>query len=88
MSAQAGLVPAAVLDLRRRLGVSQQALSNRLGLSLRAIANYEAGRVPTVRVLIRLARLAGDQGHADLSETFSAPYAQRLQRANEQRRGV
>lgn len=50
----------AIIDLRKyKYKESQQAFSNRLGLSLRAIANYESGgKRPTLSVLIDLARLS------------------------------
>lgn len=50
---------ASVKELRSRLNVSQQVFANRLGISARAVANYEAGRTPTRGVLFSLAMLAG-----------------------------
>jgi transcriptional regulator with XRE-family HTH domain len=60
----------ATQQLRRHLDDSQQAFANRLGLSIRAIANYESDRTPTGRVLARLETLAVQQGRDDLAAVF------------------
>lgn len=60
----------AVRALRQYLGDSQQAFANRLGLSIRAIANYEKDRKPTGMALVSLARAASDAGKEDLKNTF------------------
>lgn len=59
-----------VKELRQYLGDSQQAFANRLGLSIRAIANYEKDRRATGMALISLARAASDAGKEDLMNTF------------------
>lgn len=62
-----------IKNLRRHLTDSQQAFSNRLGVSVRAVANYEAGRTPNAAVLFKLASLAHQCGHE--SETvFSSKF--------------
>ncbi len=63
-----------VRQLRSRLSESQQAFANRLGISSRAVANYEAGRRPTRAVLFSLAMLAGQAEHPDLSTIFLEAY--------------
>jgi transcriptional regulator with XRE-family HTH domain len=47
-----------VKSLRVKLGDSQQSFAVRLGLSVRSIANYEAGRVPKTDVLALMAETA------------------------------
>jgi len=56
-------------------GDSQRGFANRLGLSLRAVCNYETGRHPSKTVLARLASLAAKQDLHDLAKTFSLAYA-------------
>jgi transcriptional regulator with XRE-family HTH domain len=75
-------VVGAVKTLRQRLGESQQAFANRLGLSIRAIANYEKDRRPTGMVLASLARAAaalptGDE-RDDLINTFMSALVEEL----------
>jgi len=65
-------LPKAVRTLRELTGDSQQAFAARLGLSIRAIANYEKDRVPTGRALYQLLRLARELGRQDLAEKFSS----------------
>ena len=61
----------AVRELRKALGESQQAFSNRLGLSLSSIAHYEGGhRSPEYVVAQRLFRLACEVGRQDLADFF------------------
>jgi transcriptional regulator with XRE-family HTH domain len=54
----------AVRELRGHLGDTQQAFAHRLGLSIRAIANYEKDRRPTGTALAALARAAQDAERA------------------------
>lgn len=68
----------AVTELRRRLGDSQQAFATRLGLSIRAIGNYEKDRNPTGRALAQLERAATDAGHSDLAARFRDALADEL----------
>jgi transcriptional regulator with XRE-family HTH domain len=60
----------AVRELRTHLGESQQAFSNRLGLSIATIVKYEAGREPTGRALLQLAHAAREAGRHDLASIF------------------
>lgn len=68
----------AVKALRQHLGDSQQAFANRLGLSIRAIANYEKDRRPTGTALVSLARAASDAGKKDLVSTFMTAFMDEL----------
>jgi transcriptional regulator with XRE-family HTH domain len=65
----------AIRKLRSKLGDSQQTLANRLALSWRAVANYEAGRRPTGRVLYQLANLAHEHGYSDLARVFADAFS-------------
>jgi transcriptional regulator with XRE-family HTH domain len=60
-----------VRDLRAAQGESQQAFSTRLGISIRALANYESGyREPDGKALAALARSAKQAGREDLEDMF------------------
>jgi len=61
----------AVRELRKTLAESQQAFSNRLGLSMATIVKYEAGREPTGRALAQLAHAAAESGRHDLAYQFA-----------------
>jgi transcriptional regulator with XRE-family HTH domain len=62
---------AAVRQLRKAYGETQQAFSNRLGMSIGSIANYEGGqRYPDGPSVIKLARAAGAIGRLDLVDVF------------------
>lgn len=60
----------AVKDLREKLGDTQESFAMKLGLSKRAIANYEKDRRPTAAVLARLAKAASDAGMGEQTVTF------------------
>lgn len=60
----------AVRKLRRHLGESQQAFATRLGLSIRAVANYEKDREPRGRAAAALGRAAVEAGREDLAAIF------------------
>lgn len=60
----------AVKDVRLRLGETQEGFAAKLGLSKRAIANYEKNRRPTAAVLARLAKTASDVGMGEQVSTF------------------
>lgn len=60
----------AVLSLRKALGDTQQAFATRLGLSMRAIANYESGRAPTGKALAQMMNLAHSRGLDSLARAF------------------
>jgi transcriptional regulator with XRE-family HTH domain len=65
---------ASVKKLRSTLQESQQAFAHRLGLSVRAIANYEAGRRPSRVVLFKLGMLSAINNLVDLTSVFSSAY--------------
>jgi transcriptional regulator with XRE-family HTH domain len=71
----------AVRKLRLTTGESQQAFAQHLGLSLRAIANYEKDRVPNGPALYRLARLARQVGQPDLAQIFSSALSEEFHEA-------
>jgi transcriptional regulator with XRE-family HTH domain len=73
-SANKSEISKAVCELRTRLGDSQQAFSNRLGLALNTIARYETSREPSGDVLLMLADLAEKNGHLQLSSFFRTHY--------------
>jgi transcriptional regulator with XRE-family HTH domain len=62
----------AVKKLRAALNMSQQAFANELGLSIRAIANYEKDRIPEPKVLARLQQLAMKHRLYELNAAFHA----------------
>jgi transcriptional regulator with XRE-family HTH domain len=64
-------VATAVKELREHFGDSQQAFATRMKLSIRAIANYEATRVPTASVLALFGVTAAKAGRRDLIEVFA-----------------
>jgi transcriptional regulator with XRE-family HTH domain len=64
----------AVRELREASGLSQQAFSQRVGLSLRSIANYEKDRAPTAKSLFQFAKLASQLKQTDLASVFSRAY--------------
>jgi len=61
---------AKVKKLREHFDESQQAFATRLGISIRAIANYEKDREPSGRALVALYRAAHAAGRTELAETF------------------
>jgi transcriptional regulator with XRE-family HTH domain len=73
----------AVRKLRLATGESQQSFAQRLGLSLRAIANYEKDRVPNGPALYRLAKLARQVGQPDLAQVFSSALSEEFHEALE-----
>jgi transcriptional regulator with XRE-family HTH domain len=63
----------AVQQLRIVSGLSQQAFAGQLGMSVRAIANYEKDRTPNKRASFRLAKLAMDLDRVDLAMAIAGP---------------
>jgi transcriptional regulator with XRE-family HTH domain len=61
---------AAVKELRRALGLSQQAFATQLKLSIPAVVNYEKDRAPSARALAQLEQLASDNDHPELARIF------------------
>jgi DNA-binding transcriptional regulator YiaG len=60
-----------VKQLRAHFGQSQQAFASTLGLSIRAVANYESqARRPEDRILALFAKTAADAGRDDLAFEF------------------
>jgi transcriptional regulator with XRE-family HTH domain len=70
----------AVRKLRGSVGESQQAFATRLGISIRALANYEKDRQPSGRALASLAKAAESAGEKDLIAVFENALLQELGR--------
>ena len=75
----------AVKDLRRALSLSQQAFATQLGLSIRAVVNYEKDRVPTARALAQLERLAAANDQVVLARIFGDALASQLRLSRSER---
>jgi transcriptional regulator with XRE-family HTH domain len=60
----------AVKELRKTLGMSQQAFATKLGMSIRAIVNYEKDRAPAAKALAQLEKLASEHEQPELARTF------------------
>ena len=67
-----------VRELRKSLGDSQQAFATRLGMSLRAIANYETDRAPSGRALYKLEQLARASAQYELAHQFAVALAKEM----------
>jgi transcriptional regulator with XRE-family HTH domain len=65
--------------LRTVTGETQQSFAQRLGVSMRAVTNYEKNRAPNDVALFRLAKLARQVGRTDLAQIFSAALSNELQ---------
>jgi len=65
-------VSTAVKRLRENTGLSQQAFATEMGLSIRAVANYEKDRTPEREVLVRFMVFAMKQNQPKLADIFSA----------------
>jgi transcriptional regulator with XRE-family HTH domain len=69
----------AVRQLRVVTGETQQSFAQRLGVSIRAVTNYEKDRAPNDAALFRLAKLSRQVGRVDLAQVFSAALSDELQ---------
>lgn len=63
-------VATAIRQLRLELRESQQQFSERLGVTVRTIARYEADRPPRGNILLRLSDIADGCGRKDLRKVF------------------
>jgi transcriptional regulator with XRE-family HTH domain len=70
----------AVRKLREKTGDSQQAFANRLGLSIRAIVNYERDRTPAPKALVAMAYLAASYRQVPLVYKFVNALPPEIQR--------
>ena len=68
----------AVKELRNRLALSQQVFATNLGLSIRAISNYEKDRIPGARPLAQLEQCAIGNKQPDLAQIFADALANHL----------
>jgi transcriptional regulator with XRE-family HTH domain len=57
-------------QLRKQLGLTQQALAVELGLALRTVAHYESDRPPKAPMMIRISRFARSKGLYPLADDF------------------
>lgn len=57
-----------VRQLRGLSGRSQQSFANRLGISIRAVVNYEKDRRPSAVAMARMAHFAAELKHFELAE--------------------
>jgi transcriptional regulator with XRE-family HTH domain len=71
-------VSAAVFALRSKLGLSQQAMSQELGMAMVTIAKYEAGRVPDFLSLVKLEKLARRSRNEEIAEIFRSALIENL----------
>jgi transcriptional regulator with XRE-family HTH domain len=62
----------ALIELRKRLGETQESLARRLNVSLQTVALWETRRPPQGIVLLRLSSLAEEYQHTDLAQIFEA----------------
>ena len=63
-------VSRALIELRSRMGETQQSLSALLGVSLQSIARWETSAPPVNMALANLHRMATEAGHHDLAKVF------------------
>jgi len=63
-----------VRELRRTYGDNQQSFAQRVGLSPRAIANYETNRMPNPKALLKFAKLAAAINRSDLASAFTSAF--------------
>jgi transcriptional regulator with XRE-family HTH domain len=68
----------AVIELRRRLGETQQDFANRLGIALPTVARYETSSPPRGAVLDRIAQLARENHFVDIAEDLEDARVQEL----------
>lgn len=56
----------AIRNLRNSGGESQQVFATRLGISIRGLSNYEAGRLPPLELLLKLAIAAAETNQLEI----------------------
>src|SRR5215813_4310445 len=71
-------VASAVKKLRAELGDTQAQFAERLGLSVRAVANYERNRAPNIEVLFDLGALAREVKKPALEQVFTQAVKKQL----------
>jgi len=59
--------------------LSQSGLAKHLGIDRLSVYRYEAGHVPKMQILRRLAGMAADKGRFDLCRTFIYPISKELE---------
>jgi transcriptional regulator with XRE-family HTH domain len=73
----------AVKALRLNLTESQQAFATRLGISIRALVNYEKDREPPLPLLLKLAAVAREAGKENLAGIFQREFYEQILHATE-----
>jgi transcriptional regulator with XRE-family HTH domain len=68
----------AIKELRAHHAETQHEFAARIGLSRRAIANYEGNRVPTLSVLAKLAQVALQAKRRDLQDVFAESISKQI----------
>ncbi|MGA8594566.1 MAG: helix-turn-helix transcriptional regulator [Bryobacteraceae bacterium] len=71
----------AVKALRLSLSESQQAFATRLGISIRALVNYEKDREPPLTLLLRLSAVAREAGKEGLAGVFEWAFYEQISNA-------
>lgn len=61
---------AALVELRRRLGLTQQQLAVALGKAVVTVARWETRRAPSARELVALGAFCRSAGQHDLADLF------------------
>jgi transcriptional regulator with XRE-family HTH domain len=75
----------AVKNLRKATAMSQQSFATELGMSIRAVVNYEKNRAPTAPALARLEGLAAERQLPELERIFGDALATQLGRGRRAR---
>jgi transcriptional regulator with XRE-family HTH domain len=71
----------AVKALRLGLSESQQAFATRLGISIRALVNYEKDREPPLALLLKLSAVAREAGKENLAGIFEWAFYEQISNA-------
>jgi transcriptional regulator with XRE-family HTH domain len=74
----AGDTRAAVRELRKAKGLSQEGLARLLDVSVKTISRYESVSPPTGHALVRFVRMAGEVERHDLFDIFSMAVADEM----------
>ena len=71
-------INAAIREFRKSLGWSQQRFATELGISIRAVVNYEQQRMPSPKSLASLEMLAREHHHPELAYEFTQALGHQL----------
>lgn len=70
----------AIVDIRAKLGESQQAFANRLGMALQTVARWETQGPPSGYILVRLEQIARQADLPAAANVFSSAVEDELER--------